>query len=146
MGLRNGQLRIIEAALAGVIALFVLSIVSWLAYPRTIYTSYSAYASEAGTILKLLADRNVLCQAVYGSDGSVNGEILVTLVEGFMPSEWGYRISVSRLDDTGKMNEIFVFESGNFKMEKASSSYVILSGCNGIFEPRIVVLSISGGG
>lgn len=145
MGLRRGQLRVIEAAAAGALAILLLATASRLAYPRTAYVGYSDYASEAATILKALAGRNVLCRAVYGSDGSVTGDALRAAVEGFLPPERGYRISVNRLD-SGKVVEIYVFESGNFALEKASSSYVILSGCNGVFEPRMVVLSVSGSG
>jgi hypothetical protein len=145
MGLRRGQLRVIDAAVAGVLAVFVLATASRLAYPRTAYVGYSDYASEAAAILKALADRNVLCRTVYGPGGSVAGDALRAAVEGFLPSGRGYRLSVSRLD-AGRAVEIYVFESGNFALEKASSSYVILSGCNGVFEPRMVVLSVSGGG
>lgn len=146
MGLKKGQLRVIEAAVAGVLAVLVLATASRFAYPRTVYTSYTDYAFEAAGVLKLLADRNVLCRAVYSTDGSVNGDALRVAVEGFLPPGRGYRVSVSQWDSAGNTREIFVFMSGNFAMEKASSSYVILSGCNGAFEPRIVVLSVSGGG
>ena len=141
--MRRGQLRVIEAAAAGVLAILVLATASRLTYPRTTYVGYSDYAAEAAAILKVLAGRNVLCRAVYGPDGSVAGDALKAAVEGFLPPEKGYRISVNRLE-SGKVEEIYVFESGNFALEKASSSYVILSGCNGVFEPRMVVLSVSG--
>lgn len=145
MGLRSGQIRIIEVAIAGIIALLLLHVVSWVAYPRVIYASYSTHSFVADNVLRVLAEKNIFCQAVYGLDGSINGNLLVTFVEGSLPPEHGFRISVSRIDDSGKMIEIFAYESGNFKLEKASSSYVILSGCNGFYEPRIVILTISRG-
>lgn len=138
---RRAQARLVEVALAGIVAVFLLVIASRVTRPYLVPPLAETFGEEASSVLQVLSRKGVLCSTVYGKDGRVNGQALREAIEGMLPPKLGYRVLVLRAED---LREIFVYESEGFNAARASASFIILSGCNGFFEPRIVTLVISG--
>ncbi|MEM0023174.1 MAG: hypothetical protein QXF90_00705 [Thermofilaceae archaeon] len=139
---RGGQVRLLEAALAGITAVLLLTLVLRLILLLPTQLTRPLLEEEANTILRALLSRGVLCKTVYHSQGgTVDGETLRVAVEAFTPPGRGYKVAVLRASD---LTELFAFASGGFNSYSSASSFAVLSGCNGYFEPRIVVISISG--
>lgn len=143
MGLRRrGQIRLVEVALASILAITLLILVSQLNIASFSLDSKPEYEDEASHILRKLSLDDTLCRSVYYIHGSPNGEVLREAIEGLLSPGIGYRILILRASDSA---ELYVYASMNFNPSRSSSSFIVLSGCNGFFEPRIVILTISGG-
>lgn len=139
---RGGQVRLVEAALAGITAILLLALVSRLTLLLSVKTTRPFLEEEADNVLETLSARSILCKTVYSPQGgTVDGEALRIAVEGLIPFGRGYRIAVVRAND---LVELYAFTGSGFNPYSSVSRFIVLSGCNGYFEPRIVVLSISG--
>lgn len=139
---RGGQVRLIEAVLAGITAILLLASIPRLALLLSFRASRPLLEEEAAAILEALSSRGSLCKAVYSPQGgTVDGEALRIAIEGLVPIRRGYRVAVLRASD---LVELFVFAGSGFNPYSSASRFIVLSGCNGYFEPRIVILSISG--
>lgn len=139
---RRGQVRLIEAALAGITAILLLASIPQLILSLSFKVSRPLLEEEAAAILEALSSRGILCKIVYSPQGgTVDGEALKIAIEGLIPLRRGYRVAVLRASD---LVELFAFSGSGFNPYNSASRFIVLSGCNGYFEPRIVILSISG--
>lgn len=138
---RRGQVRLIEAALAGIVAMFLLLVASRVTRIHLILPRGQFLSEEASSIIISLSRRGILCSAIYSEGGSINGATLTSAIDGLIPPDRGYRVIVLRAED---LKVLFSYESAGFNSAKSSASFLVLSGCNGVFETRIVIIAISG--
>jgi len=145
MGLNSkGQARLVEVALAALLSIFFITVTSYLIVYRLNFKTGLSLKEEATTILLSLHEKGLLSYYVYGEGGDVKEYLFKKYLEQSIPRDLGYRLVVYRYYD-GAIIPITVIEGHGFDKRRFISVSVVLSGCKGFFEPRIVTLSLSYG-
>ncbi len=143
MGLKHkGQIKIVEAALAGIISVLILIVVSAMVSSHMGFKTTTRFSDDAACILNKLASSGLLCKLIYGLEGDIDENSLVSQVESMVPQGMGYKVTVIRLSDG---SVLFSYQGSNFNVDQSASAFIIVSGCFGYYDPRIVIISISGG-
>lgn len=138
-----GQTRVVEAILSLIAIALLFMVVNRVSITVANYSANSYLREQANEIFALLHKGNLLISIVYGQYGYGYPDLAKKILDSIVPSDIGYNFTVYRINKDGDIERIYSISGRGYNSLNAYSSSYILTGYNGIFEPRLVVLSLS---
>jgi len=136
----KGQARMLEIGMVLVVALFGAMLLGRIASQRIDIRADPALRNFAYDTLASLEASGSLFQAMYGQKGSGDPELLRAAISSSLPSGMGFNATVVDVD----MNRLFSVASRSYDPTVAVSVAYFYYGKDGMLDPKIIILSLSG--
>lgn len=138
----RGQVKIVEAALAGIVSILIIIIVSAMISSHMSFKTPARFSDDAASVLSKLSASGLMCKLIYGLNGDIDENSLIAQVESLIPGDMGFKVIVINASNGATL---FSYQGSNFDVSQSASAFIIVSGCFGYYDPRIVIISVSGG-